>query len=133
MYVDVIKDKKKSATYHNFRYAILRALTVLGPRIRTSQLTAGHLEEIERALIKGGEATKKNGLSLKDGRRGLKKGGYSPTTIKNTIATVQGVLYWAVRTGRLDSSAVLKYTKPAALIRNRVMTQEEFGLLLRQE
>jgi len=129
--LDVIKDKKKSATYHNFRYAILRALTVLGPRIRTNQLTAGHLEDIECALIKGGEGSQKSGITLKDGRRGLKEGGYSPTTIKNTIATVQGVLNWAVRTGRIDSSPIPKYEKPAALIRNRVTSRAEFGSLLR--
>ncbi len=130
-YLDIIQVQKKPATYHNFRFAILRALTILGPTIRVNQLTAGHLEEIEIALKKGGEGSKESGVGLKKGRSGLKKGGYSPTTIKNTIATVQGVLNWAVRTGRIDSSPVPKYTKPAALIRNRVMTRTEFGSLLR--
>ena len=42
----------------------------------------------------------------------MAKGEYSPTTIKDTITTVQQVFNWAVEQELLDSSPVPKYRKP---------------------
>jgi integrase len=56
---------------------------------------------------------------------------FSPTTIKNTITTVQGVLGWAVETERIDIHPVPKYKKPAARCRERVITRQEFAALLK--
>ena len=109
-YLDFIKAKKKAATYVNFRYAILRSLKIIGAGVRVCQLRKYHLERIDTKL---------------------QTDGFSPTTIKNTITTVQGVLGWAVETERIDAHPVPKYKKPAARCRERVITREEFAALLK--
>jgi integrase len=109
-YLDFIKAKKKPATYDNFRYAILRSLKIIGTGVRVCQLRKYHLERVDTKL---------------------QADGYSPTTIKNTITTVQGVLGWAVETERIDVHPVPKYKKPAARCRERVIVREEFAALLK--
>ena len=109
-YLDFIKAKKKPATYVNFRYAILRSLKIIGSGVRVCQLRKYHLERIDTKL---------------------QADGFSPTTIKNTITTVQGVLGWAVETERIDVHPLPKYKKPAARCRERVITREEFAALLK--
>jgi integrase len=110
-YLDDIQDHKKPATYKSFRYGILRALKIIGTTVRVCELRKNHLRTIHKQLHKEG---------------------YSPTTIKDTITTVQGVLNWAVEFEMIDMTPVPKYKKPAALTRNRVFTRKEFGSLLRE-
>ena len=55
---------------------------------------------------------------------------YSPTTIKDTIAGVQGVLNWAVAQDMLDTNPLVGYQKPRARGRTRIITPEEFRSLL---
>jgi integrase len=109
-YLDFIKAKKKLATYDNFRYAILRSLKIIGTGVRVCQLRWEHLEKIDIALHAEG---------------------FSPTTIKNTITTIQGVLSWAVKSRRIDVHPLPAYDKPAARSRERVITREEFAALLK--
>jgi integrase len=109
-YLDDIQAHKKPATYRSFRYGILRALKIIGTTVRVCELRKNHLRTIHKQLHKDG---------------------YSPTTIKDTITTVQGVLNWAVEFEMIDMTPLPRYKKPAALTRNRVITKEEFGSLLR--
>ena len=81
-YLDFVKAKKKPATYDNFRYAVLRPLKIIGTGVRVCQLRKYHLQRIDTKL---------------------QADGLSPTTIKNTIATVQGVLGWAVENEYIDA------------------------------
>jgi integrase len=109
-YLNDVQARKKPATYHSFRYGILRALKVVGTTVRVAELRKFHLAKIEQQM---------------------RQEDYSPTTIKDTITTFQGVLNWAVEYEMIDMTPLPKYKKPAALIRNRVITWEEFGSLLR--
>lgn len=109
VYLDFIKAKKKPATYDNFRYAILRSLKIIGTGVRVCQLRWEHLEKIDIALHAEG---------------------FSPTTIKNTITTIQGVLSWAVKSRRIDVHPLPAYDKPAARCRERVISRKEFAALL---
>ena len=61
----------------------------------------------------------------------LKKGDYSPTTVKSTLTTVQGVFNRAIRQDLLDSNPLTGYQKPRARCRTRVVTKNEFNALLR--
>ena len=101
---------KKPATYCSFRYGILRALKIIGTTVRVAELRKFHLAKIEKHL---------------------EDDGYSPTTIKDTITTVQGVLNWAVEFELIDTTPLPKYRKPAARCRTRVITRAEFAALLR--
>jgi integrase len=109
-YLDDIKARKKPATYRSFRYGILRALKVVGTTVRVAELRKFHLAKIDQQM---------------------RKDDYSPTTIKDTITTVQGVLNWAVEFELLDTTPLPRYRKPAARCRTRVITRDEFGALLR--
>ncbi len=75
-YMADIKARKKPATYVAVRYSLLRALKTLGSTLRVGELRKLHLAKIEQSLTR-------------------KK--YSSTTIKHTIAAVQGVFHWAVK------------------------------------
>ncbi len=109
-YLDDIKARKKPATYRSFRYGILRALKVVGTTVRVAELRKFHLAKIDQQM---------------------RKDDYSPTTIKDTITTVQGVLNWAVEFELIDTTPLPRYRKPAARCRTRVITRDEFGALLR--
>jgi integrase len=109
-YLDHIKATKKPGTYRSFRYGILRALRILGPQLRVGEMRKFHLARIEQEMAKGD---------------------YSPTTIKDTITLVQQVYNWAVEQELLDSNPVPKYRKPRARRRSRIISPDEFGVLLR--
>ena len=113
-YLDSVKVQaeanKKPATYVSFRYDILRALKIIGTSVRVCQLRKRHLHGIDTKL---------------------KADGFSPTTVKHTITTVQSVLSWAVENEYIDFHPVPKYKKPAARCRERVITREEFAALLK--
>lgn len=105
-----IKARKQPATYSGFRYRLRRALEILGTTLRVGEVRKFHLAKIQREML----------LTER----------YSPTTIKDTIAAVQGVFNWAVEQEMLDSTPVAKFRKPATRRRNRVITPEEFQALL---
>jgi len=109
-YLDDIKARKEPATYRSFRYGILRALKIVGTTVRVAELRKIHLAKIDQQM---------------------RKDDYSPTTIKDTITTVQGVLNWAVEFELIDATPLPRYKKPAARCRTRVITRDEFGALLR--
>jgi len=102
---------KKAATYESRRYRLLRALRILGTTVRVGELRKSHLGKIERELAKAE---------------------YSPTTIKDTIAEVQGVLNWAVSRDLLDTTPLAGYQKPRPRRRARIITPDEFKSLLRR-
>lgn len=110
-YLSDIKARKKPGTYRNFRYCLLRALKIIGTKVRVGEMRKFHLAQIERELT--GQD-------------------YSPTTIKDTLATVQGVLHWAIRNDLVDMvNPLIGYEKPRARQRSRVFTPAEFQALLR--
>jgi integrase len=108
-YMADIKARKKPATYRAVRYSLLRALKILGSTLRVGEMRKLHLRKIEQAL---------------------QPPDYSPTTLKHTIAAVQAVFYWAVDLELLDSTPFVKYKKPKAHRRSRVITPEEYEKLL---
>ncbi len=67
--------RRKPGTYTAYRYDLLRALRSLGKSLRVGDIRQLHLAAIEQ---------------------GLKEAGCSPTTIHNTISTVQAELGWGV-------------------------------------
>ena len=109
-YLDEVRGLREPATYEGYRYRLLRALKILGPRLRVAQVKRGHLKNIETKL---------------------RAKGLSPTTIRDTLATVQNVFRWAVVCEWIcyDPSVGLK--KPKARRRTRVVTRGEFMALLR--
>ena len=108
-YMADIKARKKPATYVSVRYSLLRALKILSSTLRVSEIRKLHLAKIEQSLT-----TAK----------------YSPTTVKHTIAAVQGVFHWAVKHEVLDANPLVGYDKPKAHRRTRVITPDEYGKLL---
>jgi integrase len=57
---------------------------------------------------------------------------YSPTTINDIIAAVQGTLNWAVASDLLDANPLTGYTKPRPRRRTRILARKEFQSLLRE-
>ena len=108
-YMADIKARKKPATYISVRYSLLRALKILGMRFRVAEIRKLHLARIEQSLTKAK---------------------YSSTTVKHTIAAVQGVFHWAVKHEVLDGNPLVGYEKPKAHRRTRVITPDEYGKLL---
>ncbi len=108
-YMADIKARKKAATYSAVRYSLLRALKILGSTLRVAEVRKLHLAKIEQALTAAE---------------------YSPTTVKHTIAAVQGVFHWAVKHEVLDVNPLVGYDKPKAHRRTRVITPEEYEKLL---
>lgn len=108
-FLDDIKARREPATYAGYRYRLLRALKSLGPTLRVGELRRLHLSKIEQAMT----------------------GTCSPTTVRDTLATVQFVFEWAVRNDIVDTNPLRGYVKPAARQRSRVMTPQEFQTLLR--
>ena len=53
-------------------------------------------------------------------------GDYSPTTIKDTITTLQTVFTWAVKHDLLMDNPLAGYQKPAARWRTRTVTDAEY-------
>lgn len=108
-YMADIEARREKNTYNSYRARLLRALRILGTTLRVGQIKKLHLAKIEQAM---------------------RKEEYSPTTIKDTLAAVQGVFNWAVEHDLLDSTSLAKYRKPRARRRTRIITPEEYELLL---
>lgn len=108
-YLDDIKARREGETYVGYRYRLLRALKILKPTLRVGEMRRIHLAKVEQAL-----APK-----------------CSPTTVRDTIACVQGVFEWAVRNDLLETNPLRGYVKPAARGRTRIITPDEFQAFLR--
>ena len=65
---------KESTTYRDYRYRLLRALRILGTDLRVAAVNKGHLRDVEKHL---------------------REGGLSPSSIRDTLATMQSVFKWA--------------------------------------
>lgn len=109
-YLTDCKARKKASTYVSRRYRLLRALRTLGTKLRVGELRRLHLAKLEQELANAD---------------------YSPTTIKDTIAEVQGALNWAVSRDLLDVNPLAGYEKPRPRRRTRIIMPEEFQSLLR--
>lgn len=108
-FLDDIQARKAEATYTGYRHRLMRALRSLDTQPRVGEVTKFHLTRIERALT----------------------GKVSPTTIRDTVATLQTVFSWACRNDLLEDNPIRDYTKPAARERTRIVTPKEFQSLLR--
>lgn len=108
-FLEDIKARKRPETHRAYRHRLLRALRILGTKLRVGEVRKLHLAKIEQALTAD----------------------HSPTTVKDTIATVQGVYSWAVRHDLLESNPLVGYRKPRARARSRVIDDKEFQALLR--
>lgn len=108
-YVADLKARRKPTTYRAVRYRLLRALKTIGTQLRVGEIRKFHLAKIEQEMVAEE---------------------YSPTSVKNTLATVQGVFNWAIKREMLDSSPLVGYEKPRARRRTRIITEEEYGRLL---
>ncbi len=110
-YLTDIKARRKSTTYVSARYRLLRALEVLGTKVRVGEVRKSHLAKIEANLTSSGS--------------------YSPTTIKDTLVIVSGVFNWAVKHDYVDVNPLIGFERPAARTRSRIIEPEEFQALLR--
>ena len=109
-FLEKLRVLRKPGTYTAYRYDLLRAIRVLGKKLRVGNLRKSHLEDIEVALVKKGR---------------------SPTTIHSTISTVQAVIGWGVRRGMFESNWLAGYEKPSRRCRTRIATPSEFRSLMR--
>ncbi|MDA0921396.1 MAG: hypothetical protein O2945_20190, partial [Planctomycetota bacterium] len=60
---------------------------------------------------------------------GAFKNDLSPTTVKDTIATVQTVFSWAVKHDLVTENPLVGYEKPRGRTRNRIVSEDEFKAL----
>ena len=108
-FLDDVKDRKSESTHRSYRFRLLRALKILATTLRVCDVSKLHLAKIERKLT--------NKLS--------------PTTIRDTIATVQLVFGWALRHDLISENRLLGFEKPRGRVRTRIITPDEFQSLLR--
>ena len=108
-WLDDILARKKPATHRGYRYRLLKALQVIGPKTKVADIGKLHLAKIEQKMA----------------------GKYSPTTIRDTIATLQAVFSWAISYDLLTENPLVGYKKPRGLARTRIITPDEFQTLLR--
>jgi integrase len=110
-YLADTKARRKSTTYVSARYRLLRALKILGTKVRVGEVRKSHLAKIEAKLTVSNS--------------------YSPTTIKDTLVIVSGVFNWAVKHDYVEVNPLTGFEKPAARARSRIIEPEEFQALLR--
>lgn len=110
-FLDDVKARKAESTFVGYRNRLTRALRSLDVQPRVGEVTKWHLSKIDRALTGAGK--------------------YSPTTIRDTIATLQTVFSWACKNELLEDNPIRDYEKPAARERTRIVTPNEFQSLLR--
>ena len=108
-FLDDVKARKEPATYTSYRYRLLRALKHLPIGIRVGEIRRIHLAQIERKLT----------------------GKVSPTTIRDTLTTIQTAFNWALKHDLIESNPVAGYQKPRRRQRTRIIAPEEFQALLR--
>lgn len=106
-FLDHIQASRKATTHANYRYCLLRALRIVGPKTRVADLGKLHLAKIEQKLT----------------------GKYSPSTVRDTIQTLQTVFSWAIKHDLLTENPLAGYQKPAGRSRTRIVTKDEFNKL----
>lgn len=111
-YLSDVQARRSAVTYTSCRYRLRRALEIVGTELRVGQFKKLHLARIEQAMLKIPDQ-------------------FSPTTIRDTLAAVQGVFSWAVKNDLIITSPVTGFVKPAARSRNRIIQPDEFQALLR--
>ncbi len=104
-----VKTRRAAGTYRNYREQLLRAMRAFGTNLRVGDIRKLHLAKIEQAMADG----------------------FSSSTVRDTIAAVQMTFNWALRNDLLDMSPLVGYQKPAGGGRSRLVTDEEFQLLMR--
>lgn len=104
-----VKARRAAGTYRNYREQLLRAMRAFGTGLRVGDVRKLHLAKVEQVMADG----------------------FSPATVRDTIAAVQMVYNWAVRNDMLDLNPLSGYQKPAAGGRSRILTPDEFQSLLR--
>ena len=104
------RKSKGSTTYRDYRYRLVRALRVLDRDLRVAAVNEGHLEDLEQRL---------------------REDGLSPSSIRDTLATMQSVFKWALRRQMIAHDPLAGYAKPIGRSRNRIVTPTEFQALLR--
>lgn len=107
-FLDHILASRKPTTHTNCRYCLIRALKIVGPKTRVADIGKLHLAKIEQKLT----------------------GKYTPSTVRDTIQTLQTVFSWAIRHDLLTENPLAGYQKPTGRSRTRVVTDEEFDKLL---
>lgn len=108
-FLEHIQQTRKSATYTGYQARLTRALKHMPRQLRVGEIRKRHLAEIEAGLPKA----------------------LSPTTVRDTIATVQTLFSWATRNEYLDVNPLVGYRKPAPRVRTRIISDAEFQSLLR--
>lgn len=109
VFLDHIQSTRKPTTFSGYKARLTRALEVIGTVVRVGEMGKRHLAEIESAMPRE----------------------LSPTTVRDTLTSVQTVYGWAVRNEFVDFNPLVGYRKPAARMRTRVITDKEFQSLLR--
>ena len=108
-FLDDVQARRKPTTHQGYRYRLLRALQIVGPKTRVADIGKIHLALIEQRMT----------------------GKFSPTTIKDTIAALQATFSWAIKHDLIVENRLSGYEKPAARPRTRIVTDSEFQALLR--
>ncbi|MFV2068267.1 MAG: tyrosine-type recombinase/integrase [Pirellulales bacterium] len=108
-FLDDIQARRKPDTHTGYRYRLLKALRIIGPATRVADVGKLHMAKIEQQMT----------------------GQYSPSTIRDTIATCQSVFNWAIRHNLLIENPLAGFEKPRGLARTRIITPTEFQDLLR--
>ena len=109
LFLDHVEQTRKPTTFTGYKARLTRALTVLGTRVRIGEMGKRHLAQIEAAMP--------NSLS--------------PTTVRDTLTTVQTVFGWALKNEIVEVNPLAGYAKPAARVRTRIISDKEFQDLLR--
>ncbi len=108
-FLDDVQARRAAETYVAYRHRLQRALEVIGPGTPIASLRRFHLNQIERRYLPQ----------------------HSPTTVRDTITTLQTALNWAVAQELLEDNPLRGYVKPRARQRSRIVLPEEFQALLR--
>jgi integrase len=108
-FLDDVRARRHAVTYRSYREMLELAQKHLGTALRVGEVRKLHLTKLEGALTAG----------------------YSPTTVFKALQAVQRVFNWAVENDLLESSPLAGYKKPRPRQRTRVITGEEFQVMLR--
>lgn len=112
VYADDLKAKRSHGTYRSQVWRLEVAARILPENLPAGQVRKQHLSAIE-SVMRG------------DGK--------SPTTIRDVLSAVQGVINWAIAQDLLpiECNHLTGYRKPSPRRRTRVCTDQEFRALLR--
>lgn len=109
-YLADTKAKRKHRYFEEQQRRLTHVGKMIGGTTLASEIRRFHLAKVERDMVQAG---------------------YSPTTINDTMASLQAVFAWAVRQDIADHNPLVGYRKPARRGRTRTMTRLEWLQLLR--